>query len=74
MLELKYLKALMLTRQMHQNSALLATVGIFYIRFLNFNWVSLMGVSNGCHEVLMMSMNLNDNAILNIQCWLWLYY
>ena len=27
-----------------------------------------MGVCNSCHDVLMISMNLSDIAILNIQC------
>ena len=29
---------------------------------------------NGCHDVFMKSMNLSDIAIININCWLLLYY
>ena len=29
-----------------------------------------LDVCNGCHHLLMMSMNLNNIPIYNIQCWL----
>ena len=45
-------------RQVHQKSELFATSGSFQIKGLRFN--------HGCHDELMMSMNLSDFAILNI--------
>ena len=38
------------------------TIGTFRIKVIKFLWY----VCNGCHDVLMMHINLNDTAILNI--------
>ena len=38
-----------------------------YWHFLNKRFKSKQDVCNGCHDLLMMSMNLNDIAILNIK-------
>ena len=38
------------------------TIGTFHIKVIKF----LRYVCNGCHDVLMMHINLNDIAILNI--------
>ena len=38
-----------------------------YWHFLNKRFKSQQDVCNGCHDLLMMSMNLNDIAILNIK-------
>ena len=38
-----------------------------YWYFLNFSFKFQPNVSNRCHDLLMMSMNLSDNAILNIK-------
>ena len=49
------LKELVLIKQLHQKSVIVITNSQPY-------------VCNGCHDVLMMFMNLNDKAILNINC------
>ena len=38
-----------------------------YWYFLNKGLRFLPNVRNGCHDILLMSINLNDNAILNIR-------
>ena len=48
MIELTFLKILMLIKQVHQKNVLFANIGI------------------GCHDVLITSENLSENAILNI--------
>ena len=55
MIELTFLKELMLIRQANQKSATFVTIGIFF------------NVSNECHDLLMMSMNLSDITISNIK-------
>ena len=47
---------------MHQKSVLFVTIGIFLDKGLKIQ----PDISNGCHDVLMMSMNLKDTSILNI--------
>ena len=42
LIELTFLKELMLIRQVHQNSVIFATIGIFYIKALTFNQMSAM--------------------------------
>ena len=39
----------------------------YYWYFLNKGFEFKLNVSNGCHDLLMMSMNLSDIAILNIK-------
>ena len=56
LIELTFLKVLILVRQMFQRSVLFATIGIFKLR---------CDACNRYHDVLM-SINLNDIAILNI--------
>ena len=51
----------MLIRQANQNSARFVTIGIFQIKALNFK----PNVCNRCHNLLMMSMNLSNIAVLN---------
>ena len=53
----------MLIIQANQTSAMFVTTGIFNITFLGFKQIPC----NGCHDLLMMSMNLSDIAILNIK-------
>ena len=36
--------------------------------FLGRKFTCKLNVYNGCHDVLMMAININDIAILNIQC------
>ena len=62
MIELAFLKELMLIQQANQKSVIFATIGIFQIKALSFNQIS----ANRCHDLLMMSKNLSNIAILNI--------
>ena len=41
-IELKFLKKLMLTKQANQKSAIFVTIGVFYIKTLSFNQMSAM--------------------------------
>ena len=63
MIELTFLKELMLIAQVNQKSMLFDT--IFF--FLNKGFKFEPNVCNGCHNLLMMSMKLRDTAILNIK-------
>ena len=63
MIELKFLKKLMLIKQVHQKSNI-----CHYWHFLNKAFKFQPNVCNRCHDLLMMSMNLSDIAILNIKC------
>ena len=63
MIELTFLKKLMLIKQVHQKSVMFAT--IWY--FLNYSFKVQPNVYNRCHDLLMMSINLSDIAILNIK-------
>ena len=58
MIELTFLKELMIIRQGNQNH---------YRYFLNKGFKFQPIACNGCHDLLMMSMNLSDTAILNIK-------
>ena len=62
MIELTLVKELMLIKQTHQKSAIFATIGTAQIKGLSFESY----VSNGCHDVLMASMNVRDIGILEI--------
>ena len=64
MIELMFQKVLMLIRQVHLKSVLFVTIGIFRTKSLGFNQLSAMTIS--CHDVLMMSIDLNNIIILNI--------
>ena len=59
-IELTSLKKLMLIRQANQNSAIFATIDIFFKKGFKFQ----RNVCNRCHDLLMMSMNLSNIAIL----------
>ena len=61
MKELTFLKVLMLTRQVHQE-CIICHHWYFLDKLIKFQ----LDVCNGCHNVLMTSMNLNGIAILNI--------
>ena len=60
-IELTFLKELI--RQVHQKSVIFVTICYFLDKGFKFqpHWCH-----NGCHNVLMMSVNFNDIAILNI--------
>ena len=60
MIELTFLKELMLKRQANQKSVIFVTIGIFQIKSLRFYQMSAMGKK-------MMSMNLSDIPTLNIK-------
>ena len=57
---LTFLKEFTLIKQVHQKSVILVTIG-----FLNYSFQFQPNVCNRCHDLLMMSMNLGDFAILN---------
>ena len=64
LIELTFLKKLILIKQKHQKSMIFV---IWY--FLNYSFKFELDVCNRCHDLLMMSMNLilNNISILNIK-------
>ena len=63
MIELTFLKELMLIKQAHQKSLTFVTIGIFQIIVLRFQ----TNVGNRCHDLLMMSINHSDIETINIK-------
>ena len=61
MIELTYLKALMLIRQVNQKQCNVC----HYWYFLDKRFKFQPDICNRCHNVLMMSMSFSDIAILN---------
>ena len=61
--ELTFLKELMLIKQVHERSVDIS----HHWYFLNYSFKFHPNVCNICHDLLMMSMNLSDFAILNIK-------
>ena len=61
MIELTFLKELMLTRQENQKNYI-----CHYWYFLNKGFKFQPNICNRCHDSLMMSINLSHIAILNI--------
>ena len=61
MIELTFLKELMLIKQVHQGCDI-----CHYWHFLDKGFKFQQDVCNGYHDVLMMYVNLNDIVILNI--------
>ena len=63
MIEVTFLKELMLIKQANQKSAIFATIGIFHMKVFSFNQMSVM------HAMIykLMSLSLSDNAISNIK-------
>ena len=59
-IELTFLKGLILTKQKHQKSVIIVTIGIKGFKLQ-------LNVCNRCHDLLMMSVNLSDTAILNTE-------
>ena len=57
------LKELMVIKQVHQKGVIFVIIGII----LNYSFKFQLNVCNRCHDLLMMSMNLSDIAILNIK-------
>ena len=64
MKELTFLKELMLIKQLHKKDVVFLTIVIFFGRGFKFQ----LYVCSGCHDLLIMSRNHNDIAILNIRC------
>ena len=62
MIELTFLKELMLAKEMNQKSVIFVTIGIFEIKVLSFKRMFATFVN----DLLAMSINLNDIAILDI--------
>ena len=62
MIELTFLKELMLAKEMNQKSVIFVTIGIFEIKVLSFKRMFATVVN----DLLAMSINLNDIAILDI--------
>ena len=56
------LKVLTLIRQVHQRSVLFVTICIF----LDKGFKSQSSSCNSCHNVLIMSIDINDTVILNL--------
>ena len=63
MIELAFLKEMILIRQSNQKSAIFVTIGYFLNKGFNFQ----LYVCNECHDLLMMSMNPSDIATLIIK-------
>ena len=61
MIELTFLLELILIKQVHQKSAVFLTIGTFLKKGLSFN------VCNRCHDLIMVSMNLSNIAMLNMK-------
>ena len=61
LIELTFLKELILIEELHQKSVIFVTIGISW----NYSFMFQPNVSNRCHDLLMMFMNLSDIAILN---------
>ena len=62
LIEMTFLKKYILTRQ-----ANICQYLSLFVFFLHIGFKFHSHVCNGCHELLMMSMNLSDIAILNIK-------
>ena len=63
-IELTFTKELMLIKQMNQKSVIFFTVG----SFLDIESRLQIYVSNGCHNLSMILINIDYVAILNINC------
>ena len=62
MIELPFMKVLILIRQVHLKNPLCVTIGSFLDKGFRFQPT----VWSGFHDALMMSININSIAILNI--------
>ena len=61
LIELTFLKELMLIKPVHQNSVIFVTIS------LNYSFEFQPNVCNRCPDLLMMSVNFSDIAILKIK-------
>ena len=62
MIELKFLKELILIKQVHQKNVIIATI----VFFLNEGFKFQADICKGCHDVLMMFVTLNNVAISKV--------
>ena len=62
-IELTFLKAMMLVKQVHQKNVIFVVMGFF----LNKGFKFQPNFHNRIHDLSMMSMNLSDIIILNIK-------
>ena len=62
MIELTFLKELMLIKQAHQKESDI----FYYWHLLNYSFKFHPNVCNRCHDLLMMSIKFSDITILNI--------
>ena len=63
LIELTFLKELMLIRQTDKKSAIFFSIDIFINKGFKFQ----QNICNRCHYLLMMSMNLSNIAFLNVK-------
>ena len=62
MIELKFLKELILIKQVHQKNVIIVTIAFF----LNEGFKFQADICKGCHDVLMMFVTLNNVAISKV--------
>ena len=62
MIELTFMKELMLIKQVHQKSDV-----CHYWYFLNYSFKFQPDLCNRCHDLLLMFINLSDIAVFNIK-------
>ena len=62
MIELKFLKELILIKQVHQKSDI-----CYYWYFFNYSFKFQPNVCNRCHDSLIISVSLSDITVLNIK-------
>ena len=60
LIELRFLKELMLIKQVHEVSVIFVIIGISY---LNYSFKFQPNVCNRCHDLLMISINFSNIAI-----------
>ena len=63
MIELTFLKELILIKQVHQKCVIFVTICIFLNKRFKFQPYAC----NRCHDLLMMCMNLSNSVILKIE-------
>ena len=63
MIKLTFLKELMLIKQVDKRNAILFTIGSFKDK----GFQTQLNVCNGCHDLLMITVDVKDIAILKIQ-------
>ena len=62
MIELTLVRELMLIKRVHQKSVIVVTICIVLDKGIKFQ----TNICNGCHDILMVTININDIAISSI--------